>query len=295
MAAKCMLPVVALAVLGACSAAEDGDWPEVDSDRAQLHEGAMALEVELQAALLRDPKMSLPGGLALPATIRAMLENWGAYVGPACIALAATVDADRDGIPAAGKMTINCVQSIRGVPESMHVTGVVRLLDLNDRLPHDGYRIKFEGLEIAHGIPGAMPESTSKLTGDVAVYVRGSPPSLVKGMNLTADLRWEYSDVAVDGTIYRSSYATNLIGSYMPDPVSVRMDPLALGVLRFEGQSLATRGFRAWTSKYWTKPPLHWNRKCELAYADATGFDSGAVNYEAPGGVQGHIVFDGCI
>jgi hypothetical protein len=290
-----MFPVVALAVLGACSAADEGDWPEVDSNRAQLGEGAMALEVELQAALLRDPKMSVPGGLAVPETIRTMLQNWDAYVGPACIALAATVDADRDGIPAAGRMTIKCVQAIRGAPQAMHVTGVVRLFDLNDRLANDGYRIKFENLTIEHGTPGAMPESSSTLNGDVAVMVRGSPPSLMKGMKLAEDLRWEYSDVLVDGTVDRSTYAISSMGTYMPDPVTVRMDPLALGVLRFEGQSLATRGFRAWTTRYWTDPPLHWNRKCELTYADASGFDRGAVIYEAADGVQGRIVFEGCI
>jgi hypothetical protein len=288
-----MFPVVALAVLGACSATDDGDWPEVDSDRAQLHEGAMALEVELQAALLRDPKMYGSGGLVLPETIRAMLENWGAYVGPACIALTATVDADRDGIPAAGRTTINCFQAIRGVPDTMHVTGVVRLFDLNDRLPFDGYRIKFEALTIEHGTPGAKPEATSQLDGDVAVLVRGSPPNLMKGMKLVEDLRWAYTDVAVDGTIYRSSYATNLVGSYLPDPVNLRMDPLALGVLRFEGQNLATRGFSSWASNYWTDPPLHWNRKC-TSFADASGFDRGAVIYETADGVKDRIVFDGC-
>ena len=295
MAARSMFPVVALAVLSACSAADDGDWPDVDIDRAQLRQGAMALEVELQAALLRDPKMYGSGGLMLPETIRAMLENWDAYVGPACIALTATVDADRDGIPAAGRMTINCSKAIRGVPNSMHITGVVRLFDLSDRLPYDGYRIKFEGLSIDQGIPGAMPESSSTLNGDVAVLVRGSPPSFAKGMKLVEDLRWEYSDVAVDGTIYRSGYATNLVGSYMPDPVTVRMDPLALGVLRFQGQNLATWGNRSSTSNYWTDPPLHWNRKCTLSFADASGFDRGAVIYEMPDGVKGRIVFDGCL
>lgn len=295
MAARSMFPVVALAVLGACSAADDGDWPDVESDRAELR-GAMALEVELQAALLRDPKMSVASGLVVPATVRAMLENWDAYVGRACIALAATVDADRDGIPAAGRMTVNCMQGATpGSTQATHVTGVVRLFDLNDRLPNDGYRLRFENLEIAHGVPGGMPVTTSTLNGDIFVVVGGSPPSMTKGMKLTEDMRWKYSDVAADGSIWWSSYAINLVGTYMPEPNPYRSDPFALGVLDFEGQSLATSGMRSWIKAYWTEPPLHWNRKCELTYADAWGFDRGVVNYKDADGVQRRMVFEGCI
>jgi hypothetical protein len=296
MTTRKVLSVVGIAVLSACSTADDSTLPDTESDKAALDQDlAVTAELGLEAALLANPKN--PGARRtyyLPGMVEAMIEHWATDVDKACVFTSMLADADRDGIPSEGKIAFRCGEAgPAGATYTTELMGVARIRDPNDRLPGDGADIIFESLGRTRFVSG-RPMEARTLNGHFSFRVRGSPPNFGMGLAFQEKLQWLYTATGADGVTRASWYTLGATGQYTPDRYPTEQSALQSGRLSFEGTSQYVNvdgtGSTRW---FWTEPALHWNQKCKAVAPEVPGFDGGALNFAIPGGITS-VEFYGC-
>ena len=280
-------------LLAGCAAADEGTIEDVGEGSAALtHDQAVVQALVIETALLDDSnerEAITPEGAGwwLPRPLYQLLDRWGAAITKDCVETTRWLDRDRDGLPYDATTTLACY--VKTDDAIVETTGTVRVVDLDDTTARAGYRIQFEGLTVNYRTPGVTEAKMLVLDGDALVQIDG-----------------EYGHGAFDRALqlvtYRHAptYAMKTVVEmytdtyYLPDWQVRRGDPFASGTVGMRGRWTVENNGRLDSLTVWTRPGLHFSRRCAIAAGEEPGFDRGALHAVSGTGLEMRLVFTRC-
>jgi hypothetical protein len=292
MVARVTIWLLAASAVAACAPADESSVDEALGEvRGTLvAQAAVEQDLALQGAILLDPRVfvSTRRDPVLPQMLEVLVRGWGVEPTDDCTAIVPSWDGDGDGVSSVTRIRFDCRNFAR--PDAVvTLLGDVDLVDENDRIAGDGWRLVFRGLNATRTLRSG---ETSALTihGEVLFEV-ASPPSLFDGAAIHSTLEWRFAGADPDGSWADTRYEATYEGWYTPRPRA--SDPRAAGQLELDGTVHWQRNEAEWSPAVFTERPLVFDRTCKLDNPRLPGFYEGVVAYEDAFSVS-RLRFDRC-